>query len=518
MTMLALDPFKSLIRERCGLVFEGVAERRLATALGERMRALGASHGVEYLATLEASDAEFRALVNLLTINETYFFREPEQIQWLVERVVPRLLSRRGPEARVRILSAGCSSGEEPYSLAIALYQRYGATAAQLFEIVAGDIDGNVLARAQEAVYSSFSFRAMSASLRDAYFEAIDGRFRLNAAIRGLVGFRELNLVALPSVGDGARYDLVLMRNVSIYFDAPTRRGIQERLRALMSEDAVLLTGSAETLANDLGVLHLAEEDGHFHFVNSPPSRQASARPPTRQAPPWEVSSPVFRAGVAQGRLSSSATAAPTPPMPTAQPLQPAPVPVSEAAPKPAADPAPDLATIRQLLCEERYEPALPLLAQWLEAAPDDVAAQLLYAFAHLNRRQFELVGNLAQRVIGSDPWSVDAHFLLGMSAKWQDDLPAAVDWFKKAAYLCRTCWPAHYYLGGLYSALGDERAAMRAWRGCLQLLDTPELDSGIRHLPLGLREPEIRFLCERRVKVSAAVPSAGNMGRARWR
>lgn len=524
MTAYELEPFKALIRTRCGLVFEGVGERRLAAAIAERMRTVADPGGSRYLGMLQVSEAEFRALVNLLTINETYFFREPEQIHWLVDRVVPRLLAQRGAEGRVRILSAGCSSGEEPYSVAIALHQRYGAAASQLFEIVAGDIDSDVITRAQEAFYTSFSFRAMPFALRESHFEAVDGRYRLKDAIRQMVTFRALNLIDVSAFREPAGFDLVLMRNVSIYFDVPTRKRIQEGLVTLMNDGAVLITGSTETLANDLGVLHLAEEDGHFHFVRGVP-RSPQPRPPfqamaglagPQAGAAWAsvpkadaLFAPAHRdaleglagAGLAgMGRVEAPVSAQGS----TMLGLQ--------------APPGPDLAALRQLVCDERYEAALRPLARWLEAAPDDVAAQLLYAFANLNRRQFTLAERIAGRVIEADPWSVDAHFLLGMSAKWQQDLAQATSWFKKAAYLCQTCWPAHYFLGGLYAAQGDERAAMRAWRGCLQLLGDDSADTGIRHLPLGLRAHEIRFLCERRLAGPQAALPAGDEVGARWR
>lgn len=509
MMVIDVEPFKPLVRARCGLTFEGVGERRLEAALAERMRALGEPNAGRYLALLQADEGEFRALVNLLTINETYFFRDPEQIHWLVDRIVPRLLSRRGPAGRVRVLSAGCSSGEEPYSLAIALHQRYGAAAPQLFEIVAGDIDSNVIARAQAATFTAFSFRAMSPALRDAHFDGVNGRYRLKEPIRRMVGFVELNLVDLSALQDGCRYDLVLMRNVSIYFDGATRRRIQENLVTLMDDGAVLVTGSAETLANDLGVLRLVEDEGHFHFVHGS-GHELRPRSMRQTAGRLVAAAGAMRPGEASGRYPAVPPVAAVPKAGAFFTPLTAEAPVTEA--------LTDLASIRQLVSEERYASALPLLERLLQDTPGDVAARLLYAYANLNRREFLLAETFARGVIETDPWSVDAHFLLGMSAKWQHDLQQATDWFRKAVYLCSTCWPAHYFLGGLYTAIGEERAAMRAWRGCLQLLADASVDSGIRHLPLGLREQEIRFLCERRVSGAPLAVAADSEGVPRWR
>ena len=135
MNALDLAPFQALVKERCGLQCEGDGQAKLAQALQERCTHLRMAP-MAYYQQLVRSGAEFQALVNLLTINETYFFREPEQIELLVQRLAPRALARHAGRAPVRILSAGCSSGEEPYSLAMALLEKYGDSAAQLFELL----------------------------------------------------------------------------------------------------------------------------------------------------------------------------------------------------------------------------------------------------------------------------------------------------------------------------------------------------------------------------------------------
>jgi chemotaxis protein methyltransferase CheR len=135
MIVADLAPFKELIKQRCGLVLEGNNEEKLATALAQRITVTAKGNSGEYYSHLLCNTDEFQDLVNLLTINETYFFRESEQLRLLTERLVPRLLMQREDGTPLRILSAGCSSGEEPYSIVMALHDKYGGNTARLFSV-----------------------------------------------------------------------------------------------------------------------------------------------------------------------------------------------------------------------------------------------------------------------------------------------------------------------------------------------------------------------------------------------
>ncbi|HEX5394619.1 MAG TPA: CheR family methyltransferase [Rhodocyclaceae bacterium] len=493
--MNGLAPIKALIKQRCGLFFDGSNSDKLAQALSERMAETGFANVRDYHACLLTRAGEFQALVNLLTINETYFFREPEQIRLLVEKLVPRFLARNaGP---LRILSAGCSSGEEPYSLVMALYERYGERVPQLFSFAGGDIDTTVLARARAGIYSSFSFRGLPAEIRDRYFEEEGRSYRMAEKVRSRVVFYELNLFAetFPPALQG--FDIVFFRNVSIYFDAPARKTIQQNLASLMKDDGILVIGTAETLANDLGVLPVMEEDGLFYFVKGnpplsergtsvPASAHAERRAETPLALPWALP--------------------PVPdPVPLAVPAVPLPMPVSlpvmATAVTRVADVATgvaDLETVRILVREKRFDEALTIIESLLAANDADSAALLLKAHILINRKDFSTAASAAKQALEADAWSVDAFLLLGLAAKWQEQAEEAITWFRKAAYASQTCWPAHYYLGDLYRLRGDMDAAKRAYRVVLQLLGREgEPEAGTKVVPLGLPAAEIRFLCE---------------------
>ncbi len=486
---LDLAPFKGLIKERCGLLCEGHSEQKLAHALLERVQML-AIEAAEYYARLSANEAEFQELVNLLTINETYFFREPAQIHLLVDRLAPRFLAAHAGRAPVRILSAGCSSGEEPYSLAMALIDKYGESAARLFDVVGGDIDSTVLAKARQARYTDFSFRGVPDEVRSRYFDQDQRGHVLKEQVKNQVVFHELNLLASSFPAALRNFDIVFFRNVSIYFDVETRKIIQHNLASLMNDDGVLVIGMAETLANDLGVLPMVEEDGAFYFVKGRrplPEIACSTVSARCTAPIYTPAPPPL--------VSRAASARPVPPRATPQPAGAPPVAIPKALRSPPL-PAADLDTARQLTRDKLYDDALRQLDAFLALEPGNSEARLLKAHVSINRNDFAAAEELARHVLAQDTWSVDALLLLGLAAKWRQQSAEAIRCFKQAVYSRHECWPAHYYLADLYRNGGEIELARRAYRVVIQLLSGHAPDTGIKYIPLGLPEGEIRFLC----------------------
>ena len=480
-----LLPFQALVHRRSGLQLETMAESCLMLAVQKRMLANQAKHSSDYYAQLLGDAAEFDELLSLLTINETYFYREQKQLELLTERFVPALLAKADGQP-LRILSAGCSTGEEPYSIAIALREKYGESASRLVSIAAGDIDQHALCHARQAHYSEYSFRAMPQHLRERYFTRVPKQgYRLDETIRSMVEFHSLNLLASPLPEQLADFDVIFFRNVSIYFDAPSRSRILRALHGVMRETGYLVLGSAETLANDLGVFQLREDGRGFYFAKgeAPPTPRPPAKPrglPSHALP-------------AKNAASRTAT----------KPLRPA-LPAA-----PEATTAKQLDAVRAKIRAGLYGAALEQLAPLCRAAPDQVDAQLLRGYALLQSRHFAEAAVLARQLLERDHWSVEAMMLLGFAAKWQDDSAAAIDHFKSAAYTRPDCWPAHFYLGGLWHQAQPAKAR-REYRTTLrQLAVNPDPDGGLR-LPLDLPVADIRFLCEQRSGAESTMSEQG--------
>lgn len=472
---LELTRFKELIRTRCGLRLDGLGEDTLIAAIEKRRAATGANGAAAYFALAAEREDEFQEFVALMTINETYFFREPEQIALLTDTLLPRLLTAHVP-LPLRILSAGCSTGEEPYSIAIAALEHYGEGASHLVEIVGGDIDRYALIKARAAQYSKFSFRGVSDSLRDRYFDPIAGsRYALSPRVAAMVRFTPLNLLTGPFSADLSAFDVIFFRNVSIYFDEQERRTIQRHLFEAMAPHGVLIIGATETIANDFGIFRQEEIDGRFYFAKgaASPSHQ-------RFAPGGERPS---RAGPKRTAVQP----------PSRIPAPPAVKPEPTIEMETAADVA---ARMREWIRDKRYAEAQEILAIWNAKPTRDARLLALDGYIHMMNRDFAGAERRACEAMAVDEWSNDAIVLRGLAAKWQGRSDDAVGMFQRGIYNQFDCWPAYYYLGELYRAhpdLGDWR---RLYRTTQQLLTARvDADGGLT-LPLDLPVAEVRALC----------------------
>ncbi len=279
---------KALVKSRLGLSFEGQGEQPLRRAIERRLAATGAAASLDYVARLAQDPEELDALASLLTINETYFYREPEHLRLLTDHLAPELLRTRPPGRPVRILCVGCATGEEPYSIRMALRERWGEESDRDFAITGADLDREALAAARRGRYRPLAFRALDPERQTRWFTATpEGDWRLADSIRGSVDFLQLNLLAATYPEALAGQDLIFYRNLSIYFDAPTRQIVMGRLGVLLQPAGYLLVGLAETLANDYGLLTLRDQGGVWYFSKQPaaPAPGPEAKPLRRTLP-----------------------------------------------------------------------------------------------------------------------------------------------------------------------------------------------------------------------------------------
>lgn len=477
--MSQFQPFKRLVEEYCGLEFNGIAEQRLHKEVSKISAALGLSL-TEYFAKVEKNPAELTALVNQLTVNETYFYREPAQIMLFVQTFLPRLQTL-VDNRPIRVLSVGCSSGEEPYSLAMAIQEVWGKSVLQQVQIDAGDLDENVLVKACAGIYSPFSFRALDDDLRSKYFQPTHKGYQINADIRQAVRFFPFNLKAERYPAEDNYYDVVFFRNVSIYFNLVTRKNIQHRLQKLMQPNAVLFLGSSETLGNDFGILELVEEQGQYYFVQGADLLQHATKH-KRPSEPLHL---------------KSATAKPT----QIDTLSPATI----AKRQTRAEPQVALHEISVEHIKEhlddgsQYQQALTKLEQILEREPDNAPAILMKGWVLLNQKEFSQAQGLIEQALGFRPWCLDALIALGLCHKWQAEFDLAVQSFKKACYTNPESWLAHYHLADTLKQLNDCTAAQQAFQTVRRILsNNTAAQSGSEWLPLELPVSDVLFLAER--------------------
>jgi chemotaxis protein methyltransferase CheR len=222
----------------------GLVRSRLAN----RVRESGLSDFESYMARVGAdrSGRELAMLVDALTTNKTSFFREPRHFELLRTQVCPDQQQRSRP---MRIWSAGCSSGEEPYTLAMVLLSELGATAGA--KVLATDISARMLDRAREGEYAEEAIDDVPAQLRPQFFQRVTRtqpvRYRVTEPVRSMVTFARLNLMAAWPMR--RRFDLISCRNVMIYFDKPTQQRLVERFYEMLVPGGWFFTGHSESLA-----------------------------------------------------------------------------------------------------------------------------------------------------------------------------------------------------------------------------------------------------------------------------
>ena len=252
-----MKSIENLLRSSIGLHAATIGASVVEYTICDRMRRLGLKRHEEYLELLRNSPAEWNTLVETMVVTETWFFREQQPFAVLARLVKERELHRRGGGG-LRLLSVPCASGEEPYSMAMALLD--AGIPASSIQIDAVDISGRALATAQRGIYGKKSFRGENLEYRDRHFRPHRSGFTLNAVVRKLVHFQRGNLLHENCLPGAAVYDFIFCRNLLIYFDRPTQNQALGKLRRLLKDGGALFTGSAElplATANEFESLNL---------------------------------------------------------------------------------------------------------------------------------------------------------------------------------------------------------------------------------------------------------------------
>src|SRR5581483_8441729 len=247
------DVFRLLrdqIYKRTGMWFADNSKYLLQKRLSPRARELNFDSFQKYFYFLQydpRAETEFDQIYDLVTTNETYFFREPAQLAAFIEEIIPDVLSQK-PVKKVRIWSAGCSSGEEPYSIAM-LLEEAGWYSKAAFEIFASDINQQVLQKARRGQYRESAFRSTEATLRDKYFvREADGSWKVKDEVRNRVSFGRLNLYDEARVSLLGHLDIIFCRNVIIYFDDASKRVVVTNFYNRLVDGGYLLLGHSESL------------------------------------------------------------------------------------------------------------------------------------------------------------------------------------------------------------------------------------------------------------------------------
>ena len=249
MTPLDYDHLRRLLRERSGLVLTADKQYLVESRLLPVARRAGLAGLSDLVQRLKGSHAEQLVVevVEAMTTNESFFYRDKIPFQHFRETILPALLAGRASQRRIRIWCAAASTGQEPYSLAMSLKEMGDAVADWRIEIIATDLSNEVLEKAKAGIYSQFEVqRGLPIGLLVKYFTQIGETWQIAPEVRAMVKFRPLNLL-----GDFAHlgmFDVVFCRNVLIYFDQETKAGVLDRIARITDRDGYLILGAAETV------------------------------------------------------------------------------------------------------------------------------------------------------------------------------------------------------------------------------------------------------------------------------
>ena len=494
-----LNQLRDFIASRTGLLFRTADTEKFASAIQERMRARSVQQLADYRHVLERNDdtsrAEWQHLGAALVPGESYFFRDAGQMRVLLHEVLPRLIARRRESGlrQLRLWSAGCSTGEEAYSLAALLFETLPDYRDWDVVLLGTDSNPEALHRARQARYSEWSFRQVAPERRERYFIKEAGLYRPLPEIQSLVEFQVHDLVTAEyprPVGALHDLDLIVCRNVFIYMQPDVIQGIVSKMEASLRPGGCLLTGHGElsdarprTLRTWLfseSIVYRKPLPGEEHpgapqkedlpqpaqLIHSSPGPPAPPEPAAPPAPaPATDGLPVLR------------------PVQTAMPLQliqvPDDAPVAPIAPEPPPDVGgSELSEVasraRAHLAAGAYGEAAALLLADLKRRPEQAELEYLLARVYANLGRLDEAGQLVQQVLRrqpSDEGGVRGYFLLAQLAEDRGDSVEAMELLKRTIYLDAAYLPGYLELGLLYEQNGDHERARRMLTSARDLL-----------------------------------------------
>jgi len=427
-----LAEVSELVAQRLGLHFPARQRRDIERALTNAARESGCTDAHDCARSLlrdPANQTRVDLLASHLTVGETYFFRERKSFDVLAEHVLPELLRvRRASGRQLRIWSAGCCTGEEPYSIAMLLDRLWPDPGACPISILATDINSHFLARAAAGVYGEWSFRSTPRWARERYFKLRPGgRFELDPRIRRRVTFARLNLAedVYPSpLNHTDEMDVILCRNVLMYFTAQQARRAAEKFHRALAGDGWLLVGPAETSTTSFAPLSAV------HFPGAVLYRNAQAAPPEQAGS--ELPAPWLT------RMDPPATAPAEPPRDTAA-MQAAPAsghaPVEKAHFEPAR-------AARRCAGEGRLGEAIRCCGQAIAADRLNPALYYLLATVEQEQGRSDAAARSLARALYLDADFALAHFTLANLRLAQGRRPAAEQHFANALRALGACAP----------------------------------------------------------------------------
>ncbi|MGQ0506927.1 MAG: CheR family methyltransferase [Myxococcaceae bacterium] len=477
----ALDQLSALLLERAGLKIAADGYHGLTLALSARMPVVGLSDAEEYVRKLHgmAGEQELRALLPFVTVGKTDFFRDPRQFKALEETILPsRLSAARRSNRKVSIWSAGCATGEEPYSLAM-LFEEQGASPLEV-DMWATDLNEAAIESAKWGRYPLRRMAGVSDDRLHRFFKPFpqkDNVFEVVPRLKEFIKFQPLNLATpvFTHVGNDS-VDVILCRNVIIYFDLPTIRALMDRFLQALRPGGLLLLGYSESLFKVYDKFEMIEVDGAFIYRRpldpSAAKRRSILDPidvpkvpaPTRPKPP-------------EGAHRKFVPEAPPSPIRATPPRPLIPVPTTavsvEATEGPPTRMAPPQRLEKAVAQMEKgdFAGALSAIKKLTEDDSNDLDSLITLGNIYsLMGRNAEARETFAQ-VLAREPLCVEARIFGGVAALQAGMLPESRSELSKALFLEPSLALGHYLLAQVQERSSDHEGARRSYRNAISQL-----------------------------------------------
>lgn len=453
--------FQNFIRENSGIFMDDVKRDQLRRALLARTTFLnltGYSDYYKFLKYNPRGEEEFKELLNLITVSETYFFRDAKHFNTLRKHVLPSIIKRKQAEGKtgIRIWSAGCSTGEEPYSIAITLLEHLQPIQMWNVEIFASDVSTKALKSSQQGVYTKWSLRSTDRSYIEKYFIQQGKDFILKDEIKKMVNFEYFNLIKEPfplsKMGD--YWDIIFCKNVTIYFKPESTKRVIHNFYNSLQKEGYLFIGASESLYHISNEFKLLEVEGNFIY-------QKQAKKEVK-----EEAKPVIEKITHSTKLRKKPKEMDELKREVAEIKQKAKIPSMD-------EKISELYKQAQYYFEaDMFEKALFELMKIIESTDEHAETFLMLADIYANKEQFDDAERECRKALQLNSLLSPAHFLLGIILNKKGNKEEAINEFKKTIYLDPDLALAHLNLANIYTEIKEYQKAITQYKVTIDVLN----------------------------------------------
>lgn len=479
--------FRDWIHKHSGIFLEENKVDSLRISLVTRATRFGFNDYRDYFRLLSGDEDEFKELMNLVTINETSFFRFPAQFTAFRDKVIPEILDGRTKDAakRFRVWSAGCSTGEEPYTIAITLLESALPGLGHMMEVVGTDVSTQALERARKAVYPARALGNLQQQVVQHWFEPVKEGHRPVKRVRDLTTFHYHNLIKEPyPLAFLSNWDVIFCRNVTIYFRLESTKRVVDRYFEALNPGGYLFIGHSETLTSVSERFEPVEIDGVFLYRKPQQKRFFSFDDIVERRAQRKSGQPLRGEVAARARQTLRSLDKAKAPEPVVE--------VDDEARVQGL-----LADARKALDEAGAAEALVLAHEALKLDSGCVDAHLLAAFAFADLGKVEEAKAQANEVLTTYPLTAAARYILGVIYQQQGDTAGALAEYKKTLYIDRDFVLAHFAVANILRQQGQVQEACREYENTLKALYAKPEGSWTAFLG-GFRPDLLARTCER--------------------